>query len=431
MSVEMARSRRQFRLFCGGRAKCRAQRWTSHDESRRCYPLHVGVDPRRARYRDCAVCAPRAMRERAVARRCVARLVVVSNRVPLPSERGPQAGGLAVALADALRPGSLWFGWSGRRSGRATAEPRTATGGRHRPTRRSTFRGGIPLVLCQFRQRRAVAAAAFPARPGRLPARGLRGLSHRQPAFRRGAAAVAAPRRSDLGARLSPVPAGRGIAPRWACAIASASSCTRRSCRLPCSTRCRARRSCCLRCAPTTWWDFIPGPIGRRSWTACARSSACTRTGEGRFMHSGPARAGHRRSRSASMPMVLPTARRTRRDSAETRRLRESLGGRALAIGVDRLDYSKGLGQPVRGVRPAARANIPSIVARSASCRSPHGRARNQAAYQRLRRELDRIVGDTNGRFSEFDWVPLRYMTRAVRRELLAGFFRHRARRRW
>ena len=49
----------------------------------------------------------------------MARLVVVSNRLPLPSERGPRAGGLAVALADALRPGSLWFGWSGRRVGDA------------------------------------------------------------------------------------------------------------------------------------------------------------------------------------------------------------------------------------------------------------------------------------------------------------------------
>ena len=48
--------------------------------------------------------------------RHVARLVIVSNRVPLTSERGPRAGGLAVALADALRPGSLWFGWSGRRA---------------------------------------------------------------------------------------------------------------------------------------------------------------------------------------------------------------------------------------------------------------------------------------------------------------------------
>src|ERR1700760_1374649 len=54
----------------------------------------------------------------------VSRLVVVSNRVPLPSERGPRAGGLAVALADALRPGSLWFGWSGKRSATPDREPR-------------------------------------------------------------------------------------------------------------------------------------------------------------------------------------------------------------------------------------------------------------------------------------------------------------------
>jgi len=48
----------------------------------------------------------------------------------------------------------------------------------------------------------------------------------------------------------------------------------------------------------------------------------------------------------------------------------------------------------------------------------------DSGAYQRLRRELDQLVGDTNGRFSEFDWVPLRYMTRAVRRQTLAGFYR-------
>ena len=54
----------------------------------------------------------------------MARIVIVSNRVPLPSERGPRAGGLAVALVDALRPGSLWFGWSGRHGAVTTTEPR-------------------------------------------------------------------------------------------------------------------------------------------------------------------------------------------------------------------------------------------------------------------------------------------------------------------
>ena len=41
------------------------------------------------------------------------RLVVVSNRVPLPSA-GQQAGGLAVALDGLMeKRGGLWFGWSG------------------------------------------------------------------------------------------------------------------------------------------------------------------------------------------------------------------------------------------------------------------------------------------------------------------------------
>mgnify|MGYP003340015352 CR=1 FL=1 len=44
----------------------------------------------------------------------MARLVIVSNRVPIPKQRVTQAGGLAVALRDILTPGSLWFGWSGR-----------------------------------------------------------------------------------------------------------------------------------------------------------------------------------------------------------------------------------------------------------------------------------------------------------------------------
>jgi trehalose 6-phosphate synthase len=43
----------------------------------------------------------------------VARVVVVSNRVPTPGVDAPRAGGLAVALADAIKPGDLWFGWSG------------------------------------------------------------------------------------------------------------------------------------------------------------------------------------------------------------------------------------------------------------------------------------------------------------------------------
>jgi trehalose 6-phosphate synthase len=108
---------------------------------------------------------------------------------------------------------------------------------------------------------------------------------------------------------------------------------------------------------------------------------------------------------------------------SDARLLRDSLGKGGLAIGVDRLDYSKGLINRFDAIGrffaayPHHRRQLSflQIAARSRE---------DQGAYQRLRRELDRIVGDTNGRYSEFDWTPLRYMTRAVKRDTLAGFFR-------
>ncbi len=53
----------------------------------------------------------------------MARLVIVSNRVPIPKARGATAGGLAVALRDLLTPGTMWFGWSGRLSADPSPQP--------------------------------------------------------------------------------------------------------------------------------------------------------------------------------------------------------------------------------------------------------------------------------------------------------------------
>jgi trehalose 6-phosphate synthase len=90
---------------------------------------------------------------------------------------------------------------------------------------------------------------------------------------------------------------------------------------------------------------------------------------------------------------------------------------------VDRLDYSKGL---VNRFEACGRlfAKYPEHRRQVSFLQVAPRSREDSGAYQRLRRELDQLVGDTNGRFSEFDWVPLRYMTRAVRRQTLAGFYR-------
>ena len=76
------------------------------------------------------------------------RLVVVSNRVPIPSGAdAPGAGGLAVALEAALRQrGGLWYGWSGAASRRLSSTDIRASAFviwkvRTRP-RRATASGG-------------------------------------------------------------------------------------------------------------------------------------------------------------------------------------------------------------------------------------------------------------------------------------------------
>ena len=50
--------------------------------------------------------------------------------------------------------------------------------------------------------------------------------------------------------------------------------------------------------------------------------------------------------------------------------------------------------------------------------------------YRKLRAELDRLAGRINGRFSEFDWTPLRYQHAAAPRTTLAGLYRIAPRRR-
>jgi trehalose 6-phosphate synthase len=104
-------------------------------------------------------------------------------------------------------------------------------------------------------------------------------------------------------------------------------------------------------------------------------------------------------------------------------RVAGSLAGRALAVGVDRMDYSKGLPNRFEAYgrllerHPEHRRRIHFLQI------CPRSREEVDE-YRRLRAELDRLTGRINGRFSEFDWTPLRYSTRPAPRATLAGLYR-------
>ena len=91
-------------------------------------------------------------------------------------------------------------------------------------------------------------------------------------------------------------------------------------------------------------------------------------------------------------------------------------------IGVDRLDYSKGIPNRFRAFgrylenRPAG--TRPCLVQIA-----PPTREQVQA-YKDITSELEEIAGRLNGEFAELDWVPIRYIHRGVDRSLLAKLYR-------
>ncbi len=92
-------------------------------------------------------------------------------------------------------------------------------------------------------------------------------------------------------------------------------------------------------------------------------------------------------------------------------------------IGVDRLDYSKGLPDRFRSFRRLLQLHpehAKSIVLMQIA---PPTRE-ELSAYADIRAELEQLSGAINGEFGDFDWTPVRYVHRSVARDTLAALFR-------
>ena len=104
-------------------------------------------------------------------------------------------------------------------------------------------------------------------------------------------------------------------------------------------------------------------------------------------------------------------------------RLRRSLNGEKLAIGVDRLDYSKGLINRISAfdrmwtAQPAFRRTVSLLQIATPSRGAIE-------AYGNLQNELAKLVSDVNGRHGEVDWTPIRYLNKGFSQTVLAGLYR-------
>ncbi len=351
----------------------------------------------------------------------VARTVIVSNRVPSPTEKGATAGGLAVALADAATPGSLWFGWSGKRAAETgtKADITVADGvtyatidiGERDYTRfYNGFANGALWPLFHHRSgllmfsrpdyeaycavNKAFAVALLPLlKPDDL----IWIHDYQLMTMAAELRALGVVNRIGFFMHIPFVPpALLEVLPPAADLLAGLSAC-----------------------------DVVGFQTegDKSEFLACVKSFlGLSADRHGRYVFK------NRTVHAVHTPIGIDADKFTKlaeraERTGDARRLNESLGDRALVLGVDRLDYSKGLPQRFDAfgrllyAYPQHRrcVNFLQIAARS---------RQEVGSYQTLRRELDRRAGDINGEFSDFDWVPLRYMTHAVKRNAIAGFYR-------
>jgi trehalose 6-phosphate synthase/phosphatase len=94
-----------------------------------------------------------------------------------------------------------------------------------------------------------------------------------------------------------------------------------------------------------------------------------------------------------------------------------------IVLGVDRLDYTKGLPEKIRAferlleLHPEHRERVVLLqIAEPSRDQVPE--------YQRLKRLVDERVGNVNGRFATSRWTPIRYLHRSIPPEELAGIYR-------
>ncbi len=352
----------------------------------------------------------------------MARLVIISNRVLTPGGVGPRAGGLAVVLKDAVTtPGTLWFGWSGRTADETSTDAEIVVEDSvHYATINLSqddyqkfyvgFANGVlwPLLhfrlgLIEFRREHLEGYRAVNEAFARALAKLLRPDDliwvHDYHLIPLAAALHQLGFRNRMGFFLH-IPF---VPPSVFVALPQGAKLLKDFCAYDVvGFQTRAHHRDFLDCVNQIL-RYPSDDAGIISAPSRAVRAIVTPVGiDGASFHKQAERSARGKN---------------------SRRLLDSLAGRSLMIGVDRLDYSKGLVNKFEAFnRLLARFQEHRQHVSFLQVAVP---SREEVAeYAALRPELNRLAGDINGRHGAFDWVPLRYMSQRLARSTLAGFYR-------
>ncbi|NTU80881.1 MAG: trehalose-6-phosphate synthase [Chloroflexales bacterium] len=112
----------------------------------------------------------------------------------------------------------------------------------------------------------------------------------------------------------------------------------------------------------------------------------------------------------------------TRETTDLTRQLRMAVDGQQIILGVDRLDYTKGIEQRLEAFRHALQRH-PELRHRVTLVQIAVPSRTDIPEYRNLKQRIEGLVGEINGEFTHLGWVPIQYIYRSLPfTELLAHF---------
>ncbi|MBV9343201.1 MAG: trehalose-6-phosphate synthase [Acidobacteria bacterium] len=108
---------------------------------------------------------------------------------------------------------------------------------------------------------------------------------------------------------------------------------------------------------------------------------------------------------------------------AAAQQFRHELGNKYLVLGVDRMDYTKGIPERLKAFRILLR-RFPELRHRVTLLQVVVPSREEIPNYKELRREVELLVSQINGEFTESGWVPIHYMHRSLTRKQLVTYYR-------
>ncbi len=103
--------------------------------------------------------------------------------------------------------------------------------------------------------------------------------------------------------------------------------------------------------------------------------------------------------------------------------IHENLSEQHIILGVDRLDYTKGILERLKAFEKALE-RYPQLKSKVSYIQIVVPSRTNIPEYQQLRVMIEQLVANINGRYTKYGWVPIHYIYRSLDQYELLGYYR-------